>query len=64
LQIYFIFARFWEFPKVFKQIKTKELLEEGSKGVDVNEGIGLFKISMNCIVRFIIALKADRYAVA
>jgi hypothetical protein len=38
LQIYFIFARFCEFQKLFKKIKAKELLKEGSKGTDVNEG--------------------------
>jgi hypothetical protein len=36
LQIYFIFARFCEFQKLFKKIKAKELLKEGSKGTDVN----------------------------
>jgi hypothetical protein len=38
LQIYFIFARFCEFQKIFKKINAKELLKEGSKGTDVNEG--------------------------
>jgi hypothetical protein len=38
LQIYFIFARFREFQKLFDNIKEKELLKEGSKGADVNEG--------------------------
>ena len=38
LQIYFIFARFCEFQKLFKKIKAKELLKERSKGTDVNEG--------------------------
>jgi hypothetical protein len=37
LQIYFIFARFFEFQKPLKKIKAKELLKEGSKGTDVNE---------------------------
>jgi hypothetical protein len=37
LQIYFIFARFCEFQKLFDKIKGKELLKEGSKGADVNE---------------------------
>jgi hypothetical protein len=38
LQIYFIFARFCKFQKLFDKIKAKELLKEGSKGADVNEG--------------------------
>jgi hypothetical protein len=38
LQIYFIFARFGKFQKLFDKIKAKELLKEGSKGADVNEG--------------------------
>jgi hypothetical protein len=38
LQIYLIFARFCEFQKLFKKIKAKELLKEGSKDSDVNEG--------------------------
>jgi hypothetical protein len=38
LQIYFIFARFCKFQKIFDEIKAKELLKEGSKGADVNEG--------------------------
>jgi hypothetical protein len=42
LQIYFIFARFCEFQKLFKKIKVKELLKEGSESAEVNEGIGLF----------------------
>jgi hypothetical protein len=33
LQIYFIFARVCEFQKLFKKIKAKELLKEGSKGL-------------------------------
>jgi hypothetical protein len=39
LQIYFIFARFCKFQKkIFDEIKAKELLKEGSKGAEVNEG--------------------------
>jgi hypothetical protein len=38
LQIYFIFARFCEFQKLFKITKAKELLKERSKGTDFNEG--------------------------
>jgi hypothetical protein len=38
LQIYFIFARFCEIQKLFKKINAKELLKEGSKDTDVNEG--------------------------
>ena len=38
LQIYFIFARFCKFQKLFDEIKAKELLKEGSKGADVNKG--------------------------
>ena len=38
LQIYFIFARFCNFQKIFDEIKAKEFLKEGSKGADVNEG--------------------------
>jgi hypothetical protein len=38
LQIYFIFARFCKFQKIYDEIKAKELLKEGSKGADVNEG--------------------------
>jgi hypothetical protein len=38
LQIYFIFARFCEFKKRLKKINAKELLKEGSKGTDVNQG--------------------------
>jgi hypothetical protein len=36
--IYFIFAISCKFQKLFDKIKAKELLKEGSKGVDVNEG--------------------------
>jgi hypothetical protein len=36
--MYFIFARFCEFQKLFKKIKAKYLLKKGSKGADVNEG--------------------------
>jgi hypothetical protein len=28
----------WWFQKLFRKIKAKELLKEGSKGADVNEG--------------------------
>jgi hypothetical protein len=38
LQIYFIFARFCKFQKIYDEIKAKEWLKEGSKGADVNEG--------------------------
>jgi hypothetical protein len=38
LQIYFIFARFCKFQKLFDKIKAKELLKERSKGADVNKG--------------------------
>jgi hypothetical protein len=38
LQIYFIFARFCKFQKLFKKVKAKELLKKGVKGADVNEG--------------------------
>jgi hypothetical protein len=38
LQIYFIFARFFKFQKLFDKIKAKELLKEESKDADVNEG--------------------------
>jgi hypothetical protein len=39
-QIYFIFARyrFCKFQKIFDEIKVKELLKEGSKVADINEG--------------------------
>ena len=56
LQIYFIFARFCEFQKLFKKIKAKELLIEGSKGIDVNEGRFVLNIDVY-IVRFITASK-------
>jgi hypothetical protein len=46
LQIYFIFARFCEFQKLFKKIKAKELLKEGSKGTDVNEGSFVLNIDV------------------
>jgi glucose-6-phosphate isomerase len=36
--MYFIFARFCEFQKLFKEIEAKELLKEENKGADVNEG--------------------------
>jgi hypothetical protein len=38
LQIYFIFARFCKFQKLFKKKGQKNLLKEGSKGANVNEG--------------------------
>jgi hypothetical protein len=39
MQIYFIFARFCQFQKLFnKKIKAKELLKEGRKGTGVNRG--------------------------
>jgi hypothetical protein len=41
LQIYFIFARSGEFQKLFKKIKAKELLKEGSKGADVDQYINI-----------------------
>jgi hypothetical protein len=56
LPIYFIFARFCEFQKLFKKIKAKELLKEGSKGTDVNESRFVLNIDV-LIVRFITALK-------
>jgi hypothetical protein len=46
LQIYFIFARFCKFQKLFEKIKAKELLKEGSKGADVNEGNFLLNIDV------------------
>ena len=48
LQIYFIFARFCKFQKLFDKIKAKELLKDGSKGADVNEG----KFALNIDVLF------------
>ena len=33
-----IISLFCEFQNLFKKIKAKELLKEGSKGADVNEG--------------------------
>jgi hypothetical protein len=44
--IYFIFARFCKFQKIFDEIngKAKELLKEGSKGADVNEGTFVLNI--------------------
>jgi hypothetical protein len=47
LQIYF-FARFCKFQKLFDKIKAKELLKDGSKGADVNEG----KFALNIDVLF------------
>jgi hypothetical protein len=44
LQIYFIFARFCRFQKIFDEIKARELLKEGSKGADVNEGTFVLNI--------------------
>jgi hypothetical protein len=38
LPIYFIFARFCEFQKLFGKIKEKEILNECNKGTDVNKG--------------------------
>jgi hypothetical protein len=38
LQIYFIFARFCKFQKLFDKIKAKEVLKEESKGANVSEG--------------------------
>jgi hypothetical protein len=46
LQIYFIFAGFCEFQKLFKKIKAKELLKEASNGADVNEGRFVFNINV------------------
>jgi hypothetical protein len=47
LQIYFIFAaRFCEFQKLFKKIEAKELVKEGSKGADVNEGMFVLNIDV------------------
>jgi hypothetical protein len=37
LQIYFIFARFCKFQKLFEE-KGERIAIEGSKGADVNEG--------------------------
>jgi hypothetical protein len=34
LQVYFIFARFCEFQKLFEEKKANELLKEGNKGSD------------------------------
>jgi hypothetical protein len=36
--MYFIFARFCKFQKLFEKNKAKEFLKEGSKGTDVNDG--------------------------
>jgi hypothetical protein len=47
LQIYFIFARFCKFQKLFETKKAKELLKEGSKGADVNEGKFVLNIDVN-----------------
>jgi hypothetical protein len=51
LQIYFIFARFCKFKQLFSdKIKAKELLKEGSKGADVNEG--LFVLNIDALFAF------------
>jgi hypothetical protein len=55
LQIYFIFARFCEFQKLFKKIKVKELLKEGSEGTDLNEGRFVLNIDVSKVL-FIIDL--------
>jgi hypothetical protein len=47
LQIYFIFARFCEFQKLFKKIKVKELLKKGVKAAKLTK-VGLFQILMYC----------------
>jgi hypothetical protein len=36
--ISFNFVRFCKFQKLFDKIKAKELLKEGSKSTDINEG--------------------------
>jgi hypothetical protein len=46
LQIYFIFARFCEFQKLFKKKERKNRLKEGSKGADVNEGKFVLNINV------------------
>jgi hypothetical protein len=46
VQIYFIFARFGEFQKLYKKIKAKELLKEVSKGADVNKGMFVLNIDV------------------
>jgi hypothetical protein len=51
LQIYFIFARFCKFQKLFEKIMAKELLKEGSKGADVNEG--KFVLNIDVLFAFI-----------
>jgi hypothetical protein len=44
--LHFIFARFCKFQKLFDKIKAKELLKEGSKGADINEGTFLLNIDV------------------
>jgi hypothetical protein len=46
LQIYFIFARFCEFQKLFTKKEQKNRLKEGSKGADVNEGKFVLNINV------------------
>ena len=46
--MHFIFGRFCEFQKLFKKIKAKELLKEGSKCADVNEGTFVLNIDVYC----------------
>jgi hypothetical protein len=46
LQIYFIFARFCEFQKLFKKKEQNNRLKEGSKGADVNEGKFVLNINV------------------
>jgi hypothetical protein len=49
LQIYFIFARFCKFQKLFEEKSAKEsAVKEGSKGADVSEG----KLVLNIDVLF------------
>jgi hypothetical protein len=53
---------FCKFEKIFDEIKAKELLKEGSKGADVNEG--KFVLNIDALfafnIRTVITLKADR----
>jgi hypothetical protein len=49
--MYFIFARFCKFQKLFEKIMEKELLKEGSKGADVNEG--KFVLNIDVLFAFI-----------
>jgi hypothetical protein len=46
LQIYFIFARFCVFQKLFKKKGGKNRLKEGRKGADVNEGKFVLNINV------------------